>query len=75
MNNTHFPVIVELDEDGVFIVSCPTFRGCHSFGKTLPEAMANIRQVIELCLEEQTDENRSLNTFVGVRDIEVAAHA
>lgn len=72
MNNHHFPIIVELDEDGVFIVSCPTFRACHSFGATLDEAMNNIREVIELCLEEQAEEPISNNIFVGVRDIEVA---
>ena len=31
----HFPVIVELDEDGVYIVTCPMFKGCHSYGKTV----------------------------------------
>lgn len=76
MNNRHFPIIVELDEDGVFIVSCPTFHACHSFGATLDEAMSNIREVIEMCLEEQTEESpRSTNVFVGVRDIEVAVYA
>lgn len=75
MNNQHFPVVIELDEDGLFIVSCPSFRGCHSFGKTLDEAMSNIREVIEMCLEEQAEETRSRNIFVGVRDIEVSAHA
>ncbi len=75
MNNQHFPVIVELDEDGMFIVSCPTFRGCHSFGKTLEEAMSNLRDVIEMCLEERGEGFISTNTFVGVRDIEVLPHA
>jgi len=28
-----FPVIVETDEDGYYIVSCPLFKGCHSYGK------------------------------------------
>jgi predicted RNase H-like HicB family nuclease len=76
MSNRHFPVIVELDEDGTFIVSCPTFHACHSFGTTLDEAMQNIREVIEICMEEQAEESeRSTNIFVGVRDIEVAVYA
>jgi predicted RNase H-like HicB family nuclease len=75
MQKHHFPVIVELDEHGIFIVSCPSFRACHSFGTTLDEAMNNIREVIEMCLEEQAEEPYSRNIFVGVRDIEVAAHA
>ena len=42
------PILVELDEDGVFIVSCPMFKGCHSYGATIDEALDNIKEVIEL---------------------------
>jgi predicted RNase H-like HicB family nuclease len=49
----HFPVLVETDEDGVCIVSCPYFKGCHSFGKTIDEALENIREVIDMCLESK----------------------
>ncbi len=45
-------MVIEQDEDSVFIASCPTFAGCHSYGKTIDEAKANIREVIEMCLEE-----------------------
>ena len=55
MNKNHlktFPVIIELDEDNVFILNCPVFKGCHSYGKTIDEAMANIAEVIAMCVEE-----------------------
>jgi HicB_like antitoxin of bacterial toxin-antitoxin system len=48
----HFPILIEQDEDNIFIVTCPTFKGCHSYGKTIDEALANIREVIEMCAEE-----------------------
>lgn len=48
----HFPIVIEQDEDNIFIASCPTFVGCRSYGKTIDEAMANIREVIEICTEE-----------------------
>lgn len=67
----HLPVIVETDEDGVYIVSCPVFKGCHSYGKTIDEAIENIKEVIELCLEEEKPKN--LNRFVGFRELEVKA--
>ena len=67
----HFPILVEQDIDGVFIVSCPLFQGCLSYGKTINEALSNIQEVIELCLEEQQNEE-SANTFIGIRDIELA---
>ncbi len=68
----HFPILIEQDEDGVFIVSCPTFKGCHTFGKTIEEAMNNIKEVIEICLEEEKYVEE-LNSFVGFREIEIAA--
>ncbi len=49
----NFPVILEQDEDGKFIVTCPVFEGCYSQGNTFEEAMKNIREAIELCLEEK----------------------
>jgi antitoxin HicB len=42
-----FRVIIEPDEDGVFIAECPALPGCVSQGKTRDEAMANIRDAIE----------------------------
>lgn len=50
--NLHLPIMIELDEDNNYIVSCPVFKGCHSYGKTIDEAMNNIREVIEICMEE-----------------------
>lgn len=67
----HLPILVEMDEDGVFIVSCPTFQGCHSYGATIEEALDNIREVIEMCLEEQMPINS--NRFVGFRELEFIA--
>jgi len=49
----HVPVLIERDEDGVFIVSVPTLRGCRSYGLTIEEAMANIREAVELCLQDE----------------------
>ena len=67
----HVPVMIEQDEDGVFIVSVPTLRGCHSYGYTVEEAMANIREVIVFCLEEQKS-NIEQPEFVGVYRIELS---
>lgn len=50
------PVLVEKDEDGFYVVECPLLQGCYTQGKTLDEALKNIHEVIELCLEEQKEE-------------------
>ncbi len=68
-NTISFPVIVELDEDNIFIVSCPVFKGCHSYGKTIDEAIKNISEVIEICVEEKGYNLDSSNKYVGMREI------
>lgn len=73
MKNLHLPLVIEEDEDGVFIISCPSFSGCHSYGKTIDEALTNIREAIGLCLEETTPEE--INKFVGFREMEVEYNA
>ena len=64
----HLPVVVEVDEDGFFIVSCPAFKGCHSYGKTIDEALANLKEVVAMCVDEQPSVD--LNKFIGVREME-----
>lgn len=74
----HIPLIVEVDEDGFFIVSCPLFKGCHTYGKTIDEALENIREVVEMCIDEVKPKKKGksiipINRFVGFREIEVKA--
>ncbi len=45
-------IIIEIDEDGYYIASCPQFKGCHSYGESIDEALENVREVVEMCLEE-----------------------
>jgi len=66
----HFPIIIEQDEDGVFIVECPLFKGCRSYGHNIEEAMENIKEAISACAPESSFEDRP--HFIGVRDIELA---
>ncbi|MCZ2459053.1 MAG: type II toxin-antitoxin system HicB family antitoxin [Chitinophagales bacterium] len=68
MKAYHLPVVVETDEDGIFIVSCPVFKGCHTYGKTFDEALENLKEVIEICITEQPPEEN--NKFIGIREME-----
>lgn len=42
-----FRVLIEPDEDGVFVAECPVLPGCISQGQTRAEAAANIRDAIQ----------------------------
>jgi predicted RNase H-like HicB family nuclease len=58
-----FPIILEKDESGLYVVECPLFSGCYSQGKTIDESLKNIREVIELCLEEKYNQDVVLDYF------------
>jgi len=67
----HLPILIEQDEAGIFIVSCPSFRACHSYGKTTEDGLENIKEVIDMCLHEE--QKPTLNRFAGFREIEFSS--
>ena len=64
------PLIVEKGEDGYYVVECPLLQGCYTQGKTLDEALRNIREVIELLLEEK----EARTTLEEYRPTEISFH-
>lgn len=61
-------VTLERDESGRIVVECPSIPGCVSEGVTEAEAIANIREAIEGCLESRRANNMAL--AVSVHDAE-----
>lgn len=57
IKNYKFPIFIEKDEDDFYVVECPLFSGCYSQGKTLDEALKNIKEAIILCLEEKKNKD------------------
>lgn len=64
------PITLFPGEDGWIIAECPVIPGCISQGNTEEEAMANIREAIDLCLEVRKEEGLPL--ILTLREIEVA---
>ncbi len=62
--NKQLPIFVEKGADGFYVVECPVLEGCYSQGKTLDEALRNIREVISMVLEEKKAQSavRSFNS-------------
>ena len=66
-----FTAVVERDaETGLFVGWVPGFPGAHSQGETLDELRANLREVVEILLEDGIPELAS--EFVGTQTVEVA---
>ena len=63
-------VTLDRDEDGMWVVECPSIPGCVSQGKTKEQALKNIKEAIALCLEVRAE--RGLPLTVETRQIEVA---
>ena len=69
MAGREFYVVIEKDEDGFFVGEVPQLKGCYTQGKTLDELMTNIKEVIEMCLEDEGD--REIPEFVGIHKIKI----
>lgn len=64
-----FIVTIVRDEDGMFVVECPSIPGCVSQGRTEEEAIVNISDAIKECLEVRAQ--RGMPLTVSFREIEV----
>jgi len=67
-----FDVVIERDEEGLYVASVPQLPGCHTDGTSLDELMVEIREAIELCLEVQGEQPVNLE-FVGIQRVTIAA--
>ena len=65
-----YTVVVERDEDGVYIAEVPSLRSCYTQGKSVEEVMERIKEVIRICEKEQEPENME---FVSLQKVEVPA--
>lgn len=70
-----FSVIISQDEDGVYIGSVPELRGCHTYGKTLPELYKNLEEVVALCVEVERDLKKEQifeTDIIGIQKLQFA---
>ena len=67
-----FDVVIERDEEGMYVASVPQLPGCHTDAASLDKLMVEIREAIELCLEVQGQEPSNLE-FVGIQRVTIAA--
>jgi antitoxin HicB len=68
-----FRVLVEPDEDGVFVAECPTLPGCISQGVTRDEALINIKEAIAGYLASLEKHGEPIPLPVNEEVVEVSA--
>ncbi|WP_025209110.1 type II toxin-antitoxin system HicB family antitoxin [Hippea sp. KM1] len=67
-----YRVIIEQDEDGMFIAEVPSLPGCISQGKTRQEALTNIKEAIDVYLESLKEHNEPIPPSIDEEVVEVA---
>ena len=68
-----FTAYVEWDpESKLYVGIVPGIPGAHTQGITLDELQKNLKEVLELCLEEYKESIEVLPKFVGLQQIEVS---
>ena len=65
-----FKVVVEKDEFGYYVADVPELQGCHTQAKDKKELMKRVKEVIELCLEDNTPIIRK----VDIKEVEIPMH-
>lgn len=72
MKTAQFTVYIEQDEDGMFIGSVPAVPSCYAEGKTQPEMLKNLSEVLTLCLRNIDKKAIQKTRFVGIQNLELS---
>ena len=72
MKMLKLPVVITQDEEGYFLAEVPILTSCFTQGKTKEEALANIKEVIPLCLEHMAKEGNPVPEGYVLEQLEVA---
>jgi predicted RNase H-like HicB family nuclease len=67
------PVTMYRAEGGWYVVECPVIPGCMSQGRTEVQAIENIREAMQLCLEVRQE--KGLPLVIESREVEIPVHA
>ena len=66
-----YTVTIDRDEDGVWVVECPSIPGCVSQGETREAALESVKEAIAACLAVRSE--RGIPLTVETRQVEVIA--
>ena len=67
-----FTVLIEKDEEGMYIAKVPDIQGCYTQGKSVFEVLERVKEAIEVCIEANDNDIQPMQ-FVGVQKVSVMA--
>jgi len=73
MPDYKFTVVVEKDEDGLYVASVPLLQGCYTQGETYEEALENIKDAIKLHIEARRVLGEPIPIEVAIDEVQVVA--
>ena len=75
MSVLRIQVLIEQDEDGLFVADVPALQGCHTQGRTFEEAIESIKEVIAMCVQELREEGKPIEVaypeVIGIKTLEI----
>jgi len=73
MTDYKFTVVVEQDEDGLYVASIPLLPGCYTQGDTYEEALENIKDALGLHIEARRALGEAIPIEVAIDEVRVVA--
>jgi predicted RNase H-like HicB family nuclease len=67
-----YTVVIRKAPDGFYIANCPSIPEAHAQGETYEECLANIKEVLELCLEYRKERGEEIPEEIGTKQVTVA---
>jgi predicted RNase H-like HicB family nuclease len=67
-----YTVVIRKAPDGFYIASCPLIPEAHAQGKSYQECLANIKKVLELCLEYRKERGEEIPDEIGINRVTVS---
>ena len=66
----NFTVVIEQDEDGIYVAKVPDIIGCYTQGKSVQQVLERIKEAIQVCLESDKENHHQMK-FIGLQQVEV----
>lgn len=72
MSDYKYTIVIEQDEDGIYIASCPALQGCYSQGDTYEEAVENIKDAIKLHIDARKQVGDSVPIEKAIEEVTIS---